>query len=151
MHLNRKWPFCNHGAWFDQIFRQIVPMTEKTLKNTKLVGSRHIKREHASLPVDVRHYYLLLRLIVTGDEAQGTMGRGKMRGATRLARFLLSAFLCAQILSRERRLGKRQNLVDFVFRSCLKNPPKSAIRKKKSLLYVWREIFNASSTFPLAK
>ena len=107
-------------------------MTEKTLKNTKLVGSRHIKREHASLPVDVRHYYLLLRLelIVTGDEAQGTMGRGKMRGATRLARFLLSAFLCAQILSRERRLGKRQNLVDFVFRSCLKNPPKSAIRKK---------------------
>ena len=66
MHLNRKWPFCNLRAWF-----------EKTLKNRNLVASRHIKRENASLPVDVRHYYLLLRHFVTGDEAQGTMGRGK--------------------------------------------------------------------------
>ena len=70
MHLNRKWPFCNLGAWFDQIFRQIVPMTN-------LVASWHIKRENASPPVDVRHYYLLLRHFVTGDEAQGTMGKGK--------------------------------------------------------------------------
>ena len=97
MHLNWKWPFCNIGAWFDQIFRQIVPMTEKTLKNTNLVVSRHIKRENASLPVDVRRYYLLHRHFTTGDEAQGTMGRKKMRGDTRLACFVLPAFLCAQI------------------------------------------------------
>ena len=40
-----------------------------------------------------------------------------MRCETHLARFLLAAFLCAHILSRERRLGTRQNLVDFVLRS----------------------------------
>ena len=79
MHLNWKWPFCNIGAWFDQIFRQIVPLTEKTLKNANLVVSRHIKRENASLPVDVRRYYLLHRHFATGDEAQGTMGRRKTR------------------------------------------------------------------------
>ena len=54
-----------------------MPMTEKTIKNTNLVASRHIKRENTSLPVDVRHNYLLLRHFLTGDEAQGTMGGGK--------------------------------------------------------------------------
>ena len=44
---------------------------------------------------------------VTGDEAQGTMGRVKTGGA----RFLLPTFLCAQIFierEREKRLGTRQ-------------------------------------------
>ena len=30
-------------------------MRGKALKNTNLVASRHIRRENASLPVDVRH------------------------------------------------------------------------------------------------
>ena len=46
---------------------------------------------------------------VTGDEAQGTMGRVKKGGEACLACLLFPAFLCAQIfLERERRPGKRQ-------------------------------------------
>jgi len=47
--------FAILGHDFDQIFRQIVSMREKAPKNTNLVASRHIKRENASLPVDVCH------------------------------------------------------------------------------------------------
>ena len=39
---------------FEQIFGQIVSIRVKTLSNTNLMASRHIKREKRSLPVDVR-------------------------------------------------------------------------------------------------
>ena len=39
---------------FEQIFGQFVSVRVKTLSNTNLVASRHIKREKGSLPVDVR-------------------------------------------------------------------------------------------------
>ena len=39
---------------FEQIFGQIVSVRVKTLSNTDLVASRHLKREKGSLPVDVR-------------------------------------------------------------------------------------------------
>ena len=60
---NVSWPrmstgsglFAILGCDFDHIFRQIVSMREKAPKNTNLVASRHIRRENASLPVDVRH------------------------------------------------------------------------------------------------
>ena len=39
---------------FEQIFGQIVSTTEKTLSNTNLEASRHIKREKGSVPVYVR-------------------------------------------------------------------------------------------------
>ena len=35
-HANRKWTFCNLVAWFDQNFRQIVSMSEKTLKRVSM-------------------------------------------------------------------------------------------------------------------
>ena len=44
-HVNRKWSFCNLRRDFDQIFRKIVSMREKTFRNTNLVETRHIKRE----------------------------------------------------------------------------------------------------------
>ena len=53
----------NLGRDVDQIFGQIIFMREKTLKNTNLVVSRHIKRENGSLPVDVhRSKTFLLKL-----------------------------------------------------------------------------------------
>ena len=39
---------------FEQILGQIVSLRVRTLSNTNLVASRHIKREKGSLPVDVR-------------------------------------------------------------------------------------------------
>ena len=39
---------------FEQIFGQIVSIRVRTLNNTNLVVSRHIKREKSSLPVEVR-------------------------------------------------------------------------------------------------
>ena len=39
---------------FEQIFGQIDSIRVKTLSNTNLVASMHIKREKRSLPVDVR-------------------------------------------------------------------------------------------------
>jgi len=39
---------------FEQIFRQILSVRVKSLSNTDLVSSRHLKREEGSLPVDVR-------------------------------------------------------------------------------------------------
>ena len=46
--------FAILGSNVDQIFRQIISMREKTLTNTNLVSSRHMKRKNATLPVDVR-------------------------------------------------------------------------------------------------
>ena len=43
---------------------------------------------------------------MTFDEEQGTTGRGKKRAEVRVVRFLLLAFLCAQMyIEREARLG----------------------------------------------
>ena len=53
----------NLGRDVDQIFGQIIFMREKTLEDTNLVVSRHIKRENGSLPVDVhRSKTFLLKL-----------------------------------------------------------------------------------------
>ena len=38
----------------EQILGQIVSVRVKTLSNTNMVASRHLKREKGSLPVDVR-------------------------------------------------------------------------------------------------
>ena len=45
-------PFLDDGI--AQIFSQIVSIRVKKLCNTNFISSRHIKRENASLPVDVR-------------------------------------------------------------------------------------------------
>ena len=45
--------FAILGCDVDQIFGQTISMRKETLTNTILVESRHIKRENASLPVDV--------------------------------------------------------------------------------------------------
>ena len=39
---------------FEQVFQQIISIRVKTLSNTNLAASGHIKREKNSLPVDVR-------------------------------------------------------------------------------------------------
>ena len=67
--------FLNGG--FAQIFSQITSLTVKKLRNTNFISSRHVKRENALLPVDVRRsktpllklsittwQYLLLHLLV---------------------------------------------------------------------------------------
>ena len=41
------------GAYLTIFFPQIVSLTEKTLKNTNLVPSRHLKRVKDSLPFDM--------------------------------------------------------------------------------------------------
>ena len=46
--------FAILGRDFEQTFQQIVSIRVKTLSNTDLVASRHIKREKDLLPVDVR-------------------------------------------------------------------------------------------------
>ena len=52
--MERKWTFCNLEYDFEQIFGQILSVRVKSLSNTDLVSSRHLKREKGSLPVDVR-------------------------------------------------------------------------------------------------
>ena len=53
-HVNRKWAFFPHrSSDYEQMFGLIVSISVKTLSNTNLVASRHIKREKSSLPVDV--------------------------------------------------------------------------------------------------
>ena len=44
--------FALLGRDFEQLIRQIISISVKTLSNTNLVPSRHIKREKGSLPVD---------------------------------------------------------------------------------------------------
>ena len=46
--------FSFMGSGLAQIFGQIVSMRVKTLSNTNLVASSHMKKEEASLPVDIR-------------------------------------------------------------------------------------------------
>ena len=121
---------------------------------TNLVASWHIKRENASPPVDVRHYYLLLRHFVTGDEAQGTMGKGKWE-AKRISPVFSFPSSFASTFYREReRETAGYEAESGRFRFALYQ---SQLFEKECLLYVWsfcfwtREICNASSTFPLAK
>ena len=46
--------FTLFGSDFEQILEQIDSLRVKTLSNTNLVASRHIKRDKGSPPVDVR-------------------------------------------------------------------------------------------------
>ena len=46
--------FASFGSGLVETLGLIVFIREKTLSNTNLLASRHIKREKASLPVDVR-------------------------------------------------------------------------------------------------
>ena len=46
--------FALFGSDFEQILEQIDSLRVKTLSNTNLVASRHIKGEKGSLPFDVR-------------------------------------------------------------------------------------------------
>ena len=46
--------FSFFDGGFAQIFSQIASITVKKLRNTNFKSSRHVKRENASLPVDVR-------------------------------------------------------------------------------------------------
>ena len=46
--------FSSLDGVFAQIFSQIASITVKKLRNTNFISSRHVKRENASLPVDVR-------------------------------------------------------------------------------------------------
>ena len=54
-HVKRKWPFLLMGSDFAQFFLQIVSIRVKILNNTILVALRHVKREKASLPIDMCH------------------------------------------------------------------------------------------------
>ena len=45
---------------FAQIFSQIVAMRVKKLCNTNFISARHVKREKALLPVDVRRAKMCL-------------------------------------------------------------------------------------------
>ena len=45
--------FAILGRLFDHFFPQIFSLREKTLKNTNLVPSRHLKRVKDSLPFDM--------------------------------------------------------------------------------------------------
>ena len=51
--LNGSGLFALLSRGFEQIFGQIVSIRIKTLGNTNMVGSRLIKREKSSFPVDV--------------------------------------------------------------------------------------------------
>ena len=52
--------FALFGSDFEQILEQIDSLRVKTLSNTNLVASRHIKGEKGSLPFDVRCLKTLL-------------------------------------------------------------------------------------------
>ena len=52
---------------FEQMFGQIVSVRVKTLSDTDLVASRHLKREKGSLPVDVRGSKTLLLQLPIGQ------------------------------------------------------------------------------------
>ena len=52
--------FALFDSDFEQILEQIDSLRAKTLSNTNLVASRHIKGEKGSLPFDVRRLKMLL-------------------------------------------------------------------------------------------
>ena len=61
-HVNRKWTFCTLELWFWTNFwaNRLFKSKVKTLSNTNLVASRHIKGEKSSLSADVRDSKTLL-------------------------------------------------------------------------------------------
>ena len=66
-YVNQKWTFFSlFSLDFEQIFWQILSITVKTLSNTNLVASRHIKREKGSLPFD-EHCSKIGNLSTTGS------------------------------------------------------------------------------------
>ena len=107
--VNRKWTFCITGQKFgsnSQVKRKTLK--EKKLSNTNLLASRHIKREKASLPVDLcRSKTSLLKLrrgwssLLKSDDAHGDvnvkMGIGLV-GKTTILR-VLHAFSFISLLS----------------------------------------------------
>ena len=63
MHVNRKWTFTFLSGGFAQIFSQIVSVRVKKKRGTNFISSRHVKREKASLLVDVRRSRMLKGLV----------------------------------------------------------------------------------------
>ena len=57
---------------FQQILGQIISLRVKTLSNTKLVASRHIKRGKGSLPGDMQRSKTLL---LPNDSSSGAVER----------------------------------------------------------------------------
>ena len=67
MDVDRKWTFCIIGQWVGGKSQVNRLYNRKEVSNTNVLASTHIKREKASLPVDVhRSEMSLLKLpIVT--------------------------------------------------------------------------------------
>ena len=62
--------FAHLSCDFEQKFGQIISTRVKTVSNTNLVASRHIKREKGSLPVDVRRSKKVLLKLPTEVKQQ---------------------------------------------------------------------------------
>ena len=77
MDVNRKlfFFFAPLSRDFEQIFGQIVSIRVKTLSNTNLVTSRHIKREKRSLPVDMRLSKTSLEYLNAWNRLDGGLGK----------------------------------------------------------------------------
>ena len=88
-HVNRTCTSCT----LNQILRQIVSIRVKTLSNTNLVGSRHIKREKGSLPVDVcRSETSLIKLpILFKRDDDFSLAKSTVRVSTSFSSLLLAA------------------------------------------------------------
>ena len=77
--------FSSFDGVFAQIFSQIAFITVKKLRNTNFISSRHVKRENATLPVDVRRSKtLLLELLLcrreVGEKEQESARAGREGG-----------------------------------------------------------------------
>ena len=68
----RKWPFCFLGQWSRPNFKQIFSVRVKTLSKSNQVAWRHIKRENAWLPLDVRCSNSPLLKLPTTEKATPT-------------------------------------------------------------------------------
>ena len=81
MHVNRKWTFTFLSGGFAQIFSQIVSVRVKKKRGTNFISSRHVKREKASLPVDVRRSRTLnpLNTDTIGSDDDGNENGKKAR------------------------------------------------------------------------
>ena len=78
---------------FEPILRQIVSIRVKTLSNTNLVGSRHIKREKGSLPVDLcRSETSLIKLpILFKRDEDFSLAKSTVRVSTSFSSLLFAA------------------------------------------------------------
>lgn len=68
----RKWPFCFLGQRSRPNFKQIFSVRVKTLSKSNQVAWRHIKRENAWLPLDVRCWNSPLLTLPTTEKATPT-------------------------------------------------------------------------------